>query len=40
MRQEIEGLVLPRYAVRSFQNEAALSANENPDGTRSRTLCR
>ena len=31
VRQEIEGLMLAQYAVRSFLHEAALVANEDPD---------
>ena len=31
VRQEIEGLMLAHFAVRSFLHEAALAANEDPD---------
>ena len=31
VRQEMEGLVLAHYAVRSSLHEAALAANEDPD---------
>jgi len=39
VRQEFYGLLLAHFAIRGLMHEAALSAGEDPTGSRSSTRC-